>query len=64
MDGARASRKLAARKAAYYKAFKIVQRDRPLIYLWHPINYTGVSKKISGVQVFGDGLIRVAFASK
>jgi peptide/nickel transport system substrate-binding protein len=64
MDGARASRKLAARKAAYYKAFKIVQRDRPLIYLWHPINYTGVSKKVKGVQVFGDGLIRVAFASK
>ena len=64
MDGARASRKVPARKAAYYKAFKIVQKDRPLIYLWHPINYTGVSKKISGVQVFGDGLIRVAFASK
>ena len=64
MDGARASRKLAARKAAYYKAFKIVQKDRPLIYLWHPINYTGVSKKVQGVQVFGDGLIRVALASK
>jgi peptide/nickel transport system substrate-binding protein len=64
MDGARASRKPAARKAAYYKAFKIVQKDRPLIYLYHPINYTGVSKKVNGVKVFGDGLIRVAFASK
>jgi peptide/nickel transport system substrate-binding protein len=64
MDGARASRSLKARKAAYDKAFKLVQKDRPLIYLWHPVNYTGVSKKVKGVQVFGDGLIRVAFASK
>jgi peptide/nickel transport system substrate-binding protein len=64
MDGARASRSLKARKAAYDKAFKLVQKDRPLIYLWHPVNYTGVSKKVNGVQVFGDGLIRVAFASK
>ena len=64
MDGARASRKLAARKAAYYKAFKLIQKDRPLIYLWHPINYTGANKNVKGVQVFGDGLIRVALASK
>jgi len=64
MDGARASRKLSARKAAYNKAFKQVQKDRPLIYLWHPNNYTGVNKNVKGVQVFGDGLIRVAFASK
>lgn len=64
MDGARASRKASARKAAYNKAFKRVQKDRPLIYLWHPINYTGVNKNSKGVQVFGDGLIRVAFASK
>jgi peptide/nickel transport system substrate-binding protein len=64
MDGARASRSVRARKAAYYKAFKLIQKDRPLIYLWHPINYTGVNKNVKGVRVFGDGLIRVAFASK
>jgi peptide/nickel transport system substrate-binding protein len=64
MDGARVSRSLKARQAAYDKAFKLVQKDRPLIYLWHPINYTGANKNVSGVQVLGDGLIRVAFASK
>ena len=63
MDGARASRSVRARKAAYYKAFRLIQKDRPLIYLWHPINYTGVNKNVKGVHVFGDGLIRVAFAS-
>jgi peptide/nickel transport system substrate-binding protein len=64
MDGARASRSVKARKAAYYKAFRLIQKDRPLIYLWHPVNYTGVNKNVKGVHVFGDGLIRVAFASK
>ena len=37
---------------------KIIHAQRPLIYLYHPVNYYGVSKKVAGVQVFGDGLIR------
>ena len=35
-------------------------RDRPLIYLYHPVNYYGVSKKVTGVKIYGDGLIRAA----
>jgi peptide/nickel transport system substrate-binding protein len=38
---------------------QIIHRQRPLIYLYHPVNYYGVSKKVDGVQIYGDGLIRV-----
>ena len=41
---------------------KIIHAQRPLIYLYHPVNYYGVSKKVTGVQVYGDGLIRAQFA--
>ena len=37
---------------------KIIHRQRPLIYLCHPVNYFGVTKKVTGVQCYGDGLIR------
>ena len=37
---------------------QIIHRQRPLIYLYHPVNYYGVSKKVDGVQIYGDGLIR------
>ena len=39
---------------------QIIHRTRPLIYLYHPVNYYGVSKKVDGVQIYGDGLIRAA----
>jgi len=38
------------------------EKDDPIIYLYRQRNLTGVSKDISGVQVFPDGIIRVAFA--
>ena len=47
-----------ARTTLYTAAMKIIHRQRPLIYLYHPVNYYGVSKKVSGVVVYGDGLIR------
>jgi peptide/nickel transport system substrate-binding protein len=62
MDQARSARTLKARRTLYDAAFKIVARDRPLIYLYYPNNYTGVLNKVSGVNVYGDGLIRAAFA--
>jgi peptide/nickel transport system substrate-binding protein len=40
----------------------MLQKDDPLIYLYRQRNITGVTKKLSGVQVFADGLLRVAFA--
>ena len=41
---------------------QLLQKDDPLIYLYRQRNLTGVSKKVSGVQVYADGLLRVAFA--
>ncbi len=64
LDQARTNTNPNKRRALYNQAFGIVLQDRPLIYLWHPQNFTGVSKKVKGVRVYGDGLIRAAFASK
>jgi peptide/nickel transport system substrate-binding protein len=55
---ARKSVSQKARSTVYAAAMKIIHRDRPLIYLYHPVNYYGVSKAVQGVAVYGDGLIR------
>jgi peptide/nickel transport system substrate-binding protein len=39
-----------------------LQQDAPLIYLYRQRNLTGVTKKLLGIQVFPDGVIRTAFA--
>jgi peptide/nickel transport system substrate-binding protein len=57
-NGARKSFTDKARTTLYTAAMKIIHRQRPLIYLYHPVNYYGVSKKVTGVVVYGDGLIR------
>jgi len=62
LNGARKSTTETSRIALYKAAMKIIHRQRPLIYLWHPVNYYGVSTKIDGVKVYGDGLIRAQFA--
>jgi len=36
--------------------------DRPIIYLYHAVNRDAQSTKVGGVQLFGDGLVRVQFA--
>lgn len=62
MDQARSAKSPKARRTLYNAAFKIVAKDRPLIYLWYPNNYTGVVNKVNGVSVYGDGLIRPALS--
>jgi peptide/nickel transport system substrate-binding protein len=64
MDHARYAVSLKARRHLYNLAFKQLAKDLPLIYLWHPNNYTGVVNRVKGVKVFGDGLIRPEFAGK
>ena len=58
LNGARKSVSEKSRITLYTAAMKIIHRQRPLIYLYHPVNYYGVSKKVTGVVVYGDGLIR------
>jgi peptide/nickel transport system substrate-binding protein len=61
-NNARAAATQKARIASYHAAIKQVVKDLPLIYLWHPVNRFGVVKTVSGVKVYGDGLIRAQFA--
>jgi peptide/nickel transport system substrate-binding protein len=46
----------------YHIALAKIAKDLPQIYLYNAINRFGVSRKVAGVQVYGDGVIRVAFA--
>lgn len=62
LNSARKSTSEASRITLYKAAMKIIHRQRPLIYLYHPVNYYGVTKKVTGVQIFGDGLIRAQYA--
>jgi peptide/nickel transport system substrate-binding protein len=62
LNGARKSVTTKARTTLYAAAMKVIHDQRPLIYLYHPVNYYGVSKKAGGVAVYGDGLIRAQFA--
>lgn len=59
---ARKSTLQKSRQTLYAAAMKIIHTQRPLIYLYHPVNYYGESAKVTGVQVYGDGLIRAQFA--
>ncbi len=51
-----------ARLVDFHAALAQAAKDRPVIYLYHPVNYDGEATNVSGVQLFGDGLPRVAFA--
>jgi peptide/nickel transport system substrate-binding protein len=62
LNGARKSLTIKARDTLYRAAMQIIHRQRPLIYLYHPVNYYGISNKVGGVKIYGDGLIRAQFA--
>jgi peptide/nickel transport system substrate-binding protein len=62
LDKARQSLDDGERADLYGQAQQLLQEDDPLIYLYRQRNLTGVSKKLSGVQVFSDGIPRIAFS--
>jgi peptide/nickel transport system substrate-binding protein len=62
LNGARKSLTTKSRGTLYRAAMQIIHTQRPLIYLYHPVNYYGTSGKVAGVQIYGDGLIRAQFA--
>jgi peptide/nickel transport system substrate-binding protein len=62
LNNARHAATTRARKVLYRAAIRQLRKDLPIIYLYHPINSYGVSKKVTGVRVFGDGLIRAMYA--
>jgi peptide/nickel transport system substrate-binding protein len=62
MTNERKAASLQARLVSLHAALLQAAKDRPVIYLYHPVNYDAQSKKVGGMQVFGDGLVRVQFA--
>ena len=62
LNKARSTQDAAERKTLYGQVQTMLEDDAPLVYLYRQRNLTGVAKKVSGVQVFPDGIIRVAFA--
>ena len=53
---------LKARLVSFHAALLQAAKDRPIIYLYHAVNRDAQSKKVGGIQLFGDGLVRVQFA--
>jgi peptide/nickel transport system substrate-binding protein len=62
LDNARKATSVGARKKLYRSVYMILRQQLPLIYLWNPVNRHGVTKSVTGVQTFGDGLIRAYYA--
>jgi peptide/nickel transport system substrate-binding protein len=62
MTNQRKAASLKARLVSLHAALAQAAKDRPIIYLYHAVNYDAQSKKVGGVQLFGDGLVRVQFA--
>ncbi|MEV0284605.1 ABC transporter substrate-binding protein [Kribbella sp. NPDC050820] len=62
LTDARQSTDKAERIKLYGDVVTKLQQDDPLIYMYRQRNLTGVSKKILGIQVYPDGVLRAAFA--
>lgn len=62
LNRARSASTTKARRNYYKAAETLILNNRPLIYLDHPITNSGISKKVSGVTLYPDTLLRVAFA--
>jgi peptide/nickel transport system substrate-binding protein len=61
---ARTSTDQAERVRLYGEVVTTIHQADPIVYLYRQRNLTGVSDTASGVQVFPDGIVRVAFAGR
>ncbi len=62
LTDARQATDKAERVKLYGQVTTLLQQDDPIIYMYRQRNLTGVSKKLLGIQVYPDGVIRTAFA--
>jgi peptide/nickel transport system substrate-binding protein len=62
LTDARQATDKAERVKLYGEVVAKLQQDDPIIYMYRQRNLTGVSKKLLGIQVYPDGVIRTAFA--
>jgi peptide/nickel transport system substrate-binding protein len=58
LDKARTTLDQGQRTQLYGQATQMLLNSAPLIYLYHDHYFTGVQKKVTGIQIFGDGLPR------
>ena len=63
LQNARKATTEKARKTLYRAVQKILLQDRPLIYLYHNVTRAGIAKQLTGVKIYPDTLLRVAFAN-
>ena len=50
---------MAVRKASYDAAQAILLKDLPIIYLYHPVWFWALTKKLEGFVPYPDGMIRL-----
>ena len=62
LNNQRKAASLQARLVSLHAALAQAAKDRPIIYLYHAVNRDAQSKKVGGIKLYGDGLVRVAFA--
>jgi peptide/nickel transport system substrate-binding protein len=58
LDQSRTTLEQDKRKQIYSQIDKLIAEDAPLLYIWHDKLYLGASRKVAGVQFYGDGLLR------
>jgi peptide/nickel transport system substrate-binding protein len=59
---ARSTNDQGQRRDLYGQIITKTHDDLPIIYLYRVVNFTGVSAKVGGVKMYGDGIIRVTEA--
>ncbi|HEU4424966.1 MAG TPA: ABC transporter substrate-binding protein [Pilimelia sp.] len=62
IDKARESSDVETRRNLYGQIVTKLQEDAPLIYLYRTKNFTGVTSKVVGVRMYGDGIPRFGTA--
>ncbi|HEX5497205.1 MAG TPA: ABC transporter substrate-binding protein [Mycobacteriales bacterium] len=62
LNNARTSTDEQQRKSLYRTLVDRLNQERSIIYLYHPSLVLGLRKSVSGVQFYGDGLIRLKTA--
>ena len=62
LKAARVAVSAKARRAAYKALILQALKDRPIVYLYHPVTRAGVSKQLVGVKLYPDTLLRVSTA--
>ncbi|HVJ55622.1 MAG TPA: ABC transporter substrate-binding protein [Aliidongia sp.] len=64
LDEARSAGSTPARKAFYDRARPILERDQPIVYLYHQKWLWGFTKELKGFVPTPDGIVRVADLTK